>query len=385
MANQSGIRTDEQFGGSIRPLLGEIDLRSSGTSELGRALLVRLQGVAPTDQCVVIKNETAGIDWTSPKVLDVEIERLHDTSREKNSGAGWPFLGFGRGAGLAGDEHAGAGALTLDAGRGEEHGAHAGRRRRSLLLRLLKRGERGRVEAKWRTKAGGLLSTALVRAPRRRCRRGELPLLLEVLMLLQGMKTSRLNLLLELIPRIAVDADGLGIRTRRRWLPRQRHDGVTLMGSRVLGHGDAVRAEAGHLPGRRVQQVPGISRRLLQWRRRRRADLRRHAVGAVLPRSRQPAQRGLRRTGHQLRLWRRVLSVAVATEEARHAAREPAEPFLLVALALGRDRRLLLLGKEVVIQELIREPELRVGEGALLRHSAQENTPLHAWSGRPRT
>jgi hypothetical protein len=137
----------------------------------------------------VIKNETTGVNWTSTEVLDVKIERLHDASREQYCGAScaeaeskrtlakkcakkreeeasgrrtWLFLGLG--GGLARDEHAGASALTLCAGRREEHAAHAGRGRR----RLLERGERGRVEAWRRAEAGSSLGLARVHAPRRR-------------------------------------------------------------------------------------------------------------------------------------------------------------------------------------------------------------------------
>ena len=102
----------------------------------------------------------------------------------------WLLLGFSGGASLAGDEHAGAGALALGAGRGEEQGAHAGRGRRRLL-RLLERGPRGRVEDGRRgTIAGGSFRPADARAPRRRRRGGELllPLMLEHLLLLQGIK-----------------------------------------------------------------------------------------------------------------------------------------------------------------------------------------------------
>jgi hypothetical protein len=35
----------------------------------------------------VIKNEPAGVYWTGSKVLDVEIERLHDARGEQNCGA----------------------------------------------------------------------------------------------------------------------------------------------------------------------------------------------------------------------------------------------------------------------------------------------------------
>ena len=170
----------------------------------------------------MIKSETAWVDGTGPEVLDVEVERLHDARREENGGAGccqmpqrrnqrkvhgectgkqtdrfrtrcaltWLLLGLGEGAGLAGDEHAGAGALALGAGRGEEQGAHAGRGRRRLL-RLLERGPRGRVEGGRRgTIAGGSFRPTDARAPRRRRRRGELllPLMLEHLLLLQGIK-----------------------------------------------------------------------------------------------------------------------------------------------------------------------------------------------------
>jgi hypothetical protein len=54
------------------------------------------------------------------------------------------------------------------------------------------------------------------------------------------------------------------------------------------------------------------------------------------------------------------------------------EAVLLVALALGRHRRLLLLGEEVVVEELVGEPELRAAKGTLPRHSAQATPPLHA-------
>lgn len=36
----------------------------------------------------MIKDETAGISWARSEVLDVEIERLHDASREQNTGIG---------------------------------------------------------------------------------------------------------------------------------------------------------------------------------------------------------------------------------------------------------------------------------------------------------
>lgn len=109
---------------------------------------------------------------------DKKRERLRFGNRT------WLFLGCdGGGAGLAGDEHAGASALALRAGRGEEQGAHA-RRGCRRLLRLLERGERGGVEARWRAESGSPLSLALVHAPSRR--RGSAQLLL--LLLLQGMK-----------------------------------------------------------------------------------------------------------------------------------------------------------------------------------------------------
>jgi hypothetical protein len=106
----------------------------------------------------------------------------------------WLLLGLGGGAGLAGDEHAGAGALALGAGRGKEQGAHAGRGRRRLLRLLLERRPRGRVEGVWRgTIAGGSFRPTDARAPR--CRRGDgkllLPLMLEHLLLLQGIKLQR--------------------------------------------------------------------------------------------------------------------------------------------------------------------------------------------------
>jgi hypothetical protein len=94
----------------------------------------------------------------------------------------WLFLGLGGGAGLAGDEHAGARAFRFAAGRAEEHGAHAGRGRR-LLVGLLQRWPAGGVQTKRRADA----DAGAVRSPRRRCCRGELllPLLLQQLPLLQ--------------------------------------------------------------------------------------------------------------------------------------------------------------------------------------------------------
>jgi hypothetical protein len=59
-----------------------------------------------------------------------------------------------------------------------------------------------------------------------------------------------------------------------------------------------------------------------------------------------------------------VVSAVVSADEPRQGA---------TALALGRDRSLLLLGEEVVVEELVREPELRAAEGGLLRHSATSN------------
>lgn len=176
----------------------------------------------------MIKSEAARVDGTGPEVLDVEIERLHDARREKDGGAGccqmpsrtrnqpkdhkesswietrkfgtrcaptWLLPGLGGGAGLAGDEHAGAGALALGAGRGEEHGAHAGRARRRLL-RLQQRGPGGRVEGVRRGNkagAGGSFWPADARAPRRRRSGRELLLLLmlEHLLLLQGVELGR--------------------------------------------------------------------------------------------------------------------------------------------------------------------------------------------------
>ena len=93
-----------------------------------------------------------------------------------------------------------------------------------------------------------------------------------------------------------------------------------------------------------------------------------------------------RQPTNQTNLCRGTVSstLPVADDEPSHAAREAVHPFLLVALALGRDRRLLLLREEVIIQELVGKPELRAASGwALLRHSAKEgHATLHAWTER---
>jgi hypothetical protein len=110
----------------------------------------------------------------------------------------WPFLGLRGGAGLAGDEHAGAGALALGARRGDEDGAHARRGRRPLLLLLLlllEGGPRGRAQDMGRrhTVPGGTMRPRDARAPRRRRSDGELPLphVLQELLLLQRIKLER--------------------------------------------------------------------------------------------------------------------------------------------------------------------------------------------------
>jgi len=117
---------------------------------------------------------------------------------------------------MAGDEHAGAGALALGARRGEEEGAHAcrGRQRRRLLLLvpLLERGPRGRVEDIWRRRSvpggTGTMRPSNTRAPRRRRSDGELPLplVLEKLLLLQGIKLQEQN-----------HAEENGIRNQNKW------------------------------------------------------------------------------------------------------------------------------------------------------------------------
>ncbi|BAS75236.1 Os01g0849950, partial [Oryza sativa Japonica Group] len=167
----------------------------------------------------------------------------------------------------------------------------------------------------------------------------------------------------------------LGLHRRRR--VSRRWDEAAMAGMRMglLGHRDAVHAQASNLPGSLGENVPRVRRRLLQRRRRRRAELRRTAVGAILPGSRQPAQRRLRRPRHHLHLGTRSLST-LAGEEVGHASREAIQPVLLVALALGRNRRLLLHGEEIIVQELVGEPQLRLGgaRGAHLRHLAHENT-----------
>lgn len=115
--------------------------------------------------------------------------------KQTSSGRGaltWLLLGLRGGASLARDEHAGAGAFALGAWRGEEEGAHAGRGRRRLLrLLVLERGPCGRIEGMRRgTIAGGSFRPTHARAPRRRRSDGELllPLILENLLLLQGIK-----------------------------------------------------------------------------------------------------------------------------------------------------------------------------------------------------
>nr|ACL53238.1 unknown [Zea mays] len=263
-------------------------------------------------------------------------------------------------------------------------------------------------------------------APRRRRGDGELPIppVLEELPLLQGIKTSNLNpsLFHRVIRRLGV----VGLRSLRRRgeLLRRRRDGESLVGGSVVRwHGGAVCAQASHLASRLFKNVPGIRRRALQRRRRRRANLRRRAVGAVLPIVLQAAQNRLRRAGQHLRLSHDAtrgvttraqrnsktetckhgttaekvthicrgtvpLALRVADDEPSPAAREAVSPFLLVVvLAPGGDRRLLLLGEKIVVQELVRKPELHAAASgrALLRHERHAALLARTDRDRPRT
>ena len=85
------------------------------------------------------------------------------------------------------------------------------------------------------------------------------------------------------------------------------------------------------------------------------------------------------------------LPLGVVPEEPREAAREAGQAVLLVALAPGGHRRLLLFGEEVVVQELLREPELLPEVRALRRHflhprtGPKKPTKTHRRPSKPRT
>jgi hypothetical protein len=137
----------------------------------------------------------------------------------------------------------------------------------------------------------------------------------------------------------------------------------------IVRHRDAVGdPHARHLTCRLIEHVPRVRRLLLQRRRRRRAHLRRPAVRALLAGLGQPTQRRLRRTNRHLRLGRRV-ALAVVTKKPGEAAGEAGQAILLVAAIAPRGHGgLLLLGEEVVVEELIRQQELLATVGPLRRH-----------------
>jgi hypothetical protein len=147
----------------------------------------------------VIENETAGVARLGAEVVEVEIERLHDTGGDKNSRAACLSLGLRRCAGRAREEDAGAVALALGAGRGEEHGAHAAAAatpdsgcRRVLLLLQGRPRRRVHVDRRRGDSApGGLRRCRLPRAPRGG--RGEMPIPLQLqqLLLLEEMKLKQ--------------------------------------------------------------------------------------------------------------------------------------------------------------------------------------------------